>query len=651
MGKEWDTINSAFNKVTSKLKAEAKIAEISEKFSKLKTDKDRVGFVLELEAVQEFICPTAVKQEKSVDHSLSFKSTGNTAYFAHEYRDAVQLYTDSIAWAPKEDAEKALSLAYGNRSAALFQLRKYEACVRDIDRALDEGYPERLQHKVLHRKAQCFMKMGDFERAEKLLQEETRALELSDLNDKKKQSALSEIKKLIRDCHGKVKEPADDVPPSVEDTLRPLQVCPELHDRHEKYLSLSSACDVGYTPEEGRYIVAKREISPGEVILVEKPFASVLLRSNYSYHCHHCLTFTMDAIPCDVCPDARFCSVSCKKVAMETYHPRECSILSTLHHSQVNKFGCLALRAVTSQSFSDLMSFQREIHSNGDPPPKTAGLSPDGTYKSNDYTAIYHLVTHDKDRTVQDLFHRSVTAVFLLKCLQLSDYFPETPDSDTLAFIGGLLLSHLQSFPCNAHEIPELYLEVNSIDHSLPTELGAGIYSTLSLFNHSCDPGVNRNFYGDVCVVRAIKTIPAGAQVSDNYGAVYATQTLSERQQKLQPQYFFTCACEACAKDWPLYPEIPFKDPVWNPCRSEDVASLKKQLADSDAKFKAAFEDLLACRIDQSLPVFLSHLALVQKCFRLPYRSFNDCQEAIKQCFSIMGNCNMSASLVNGNIF
>ncbi|ELT87827.1 hypothetical protein CAPTEDRAFT_118237 [Capitella teleta] len=595
-----------FNKVTSKLKSESKIDGISKEFGALSSDQDRASYALSLAAVEEFIRPGPLVQLKSVEHSLSFKTTGNTAYRASEYRDAVQLYTDSIAWAPMltDGGEDALSLAYGNRSAALYQLQQYEACIRDIDRALTEQYPPRLLHKVFHRKAMCRLNLEQFEAAE-------------------------------------------------ESFLQPNQP-----DSHDQYVSLSSACSVASTENEGRFITAVRNIAPGEIVLIEKPFASVLLRANYSNHCHHCLKHTLEGIPCRTCPDARFCSEACRDTAMQTYHQYECSVLNTLHHSQINKFGCLAFRAITKQSYQSLKDIRAQ-----DLP--LNGCHSDGLYRPQDYNTIIQLVTHAKDRPVQDLFHRTVMAVYLLKLLQQTSYFNGEEDVEMQAYIAGLFLSHLQSFPCNAHEVPELYLDPNAIDLSMPNELGAGIYSTLSLFNHSCDPGVNRNFYGDTCVVRAIKTIRKGHQVSDNYGALYATNTLKERHDKLQPQYFFSCRCEPCSNDWPLYQKINIDSPRYKctqcqkemtrdditNCCSSNIEEIRAKFNKSEVEFRSAFEDLLACRVEEALPVFLRHLALIQEMIVLPWRQFNDCQEALKQCYSLMGNSNTSCALHNGNIF
>ena len=60
-------------------------------------------------------------------------------------------------------------------------------------------------------------------------------------------------------------------------------------------------------------------------------------------------------------------------------------------------------------------------------------------------------------------------------------------------FVGGLLLHHLQLLQFNAHEISELQLESSEkLNTARSAFLGGGLFPTLALFNHSCDPGLVR---------------------------------------------------------------------------------------------------------------------------------------------------------------
>lgn len=47
----------------------------------------------------------------------------------------------------------------------------------------------------------------------------------------------------------------------------------------------------------------------------------------------------------------------------------------------------------------------------------------DKPYESSDYTTVYNLVSHSSKRSTEDFLQRTVMAVFLLRCLQDTDYF------------------------------------------------------------------------------------------------------------------------------------------------------------------------------------------------------------------------------------
>jgi hypothetical protein len=69
--------------------------------------------------------------------------------------------------------------------------------------------------------------------------------------------------------------------------------------------------------------------------------------------------------------------------------------------------------------------------------------------------------------------------------------------------MGSVLLKHLQNLPCNAHEIAEMELPASGSSSSAGSsgssvihhEIGAAVFGTLSLLNHSCDPNVVRHYY------------------------------------------------------------------------------------------------------------------------------------------------------------
>ena len=73
--------------------------------------------------------------------------------------------------------------------------------------------------------------------------------------------------------------------------------------------------------------------------------------------------------------------------------------------------------------------------------------------------------------------------------------------------VGGIMLTHLQNLPCNAHEIAEIEIPSGSVKDSVQSEIGAAAYGTLSLINHSCDPNVVRHYHSSNAVVRTVRQV------------------------------------------------------------------------------------------------------------------------------------------------
>ena len=62
------------------------------------------------------------------------------------------------------------------------------------------------------------------------------------------------------------------------------------------------------------------------------------------------------------------------------------------------------------------------------------------------------------------------------------------------------------------------------------------------------------------------------------------------------------------------------------------------ELAKRSKAYKRSFDLVLAGGFGESLPVLLDHLAYLDSHVCRPLREYNDCQEAIKQCYSALAN-------------
>ena len=666
-----------FNTISSILNEGGHLKEISTQFGLLRSDEERISFGLSLACVHDVMTVGPCFKPKTATRSAGLRSEGNKLFQKNRYYEALEVYSRSILNAPVESHGNELSLAFANRSAVLFHLGEYHQCLEDIQQALSCDYPSELRYKLLDRQGKCLLDIGQRSEALDCFQNAKQALNESKLDHKKREVWLKDLDVEIHKCKemkmDKIKTQVmqEDLTSNNEYFPPGELELPQLtHKENSKFTSASCAVDIAISPVVGRHPVANQDINVGDILVIEKPFASVLLPRHLETHCYHCLKRVTVPLPCYQCSTVRYCSKACAKQSWESYHSVECQYLDLIHQAGIGGNGHLALRIITKAGYKFLKDFRQEIQqglcgSNS----RQSGCRFDGSYVSSDYLPIYCLVTHAEDRSISDLFRRTMMAVFLLKTLQGGTFFGKNPCSQKdLAFIGGLILQHLQSNPCNAHEVSELQLNLNSVATSETSEIASGIYATLSLFNHSCDPTITRNFYGDTCVVRAIRNIPMGHEISDNYGTLCAVSVKPERHDKLKSQYYFTCHCRACKENFPLYSEIPSAtSPVFKceNCRTPlysvdsckhtalsvvcakcqctyNLSEMRATLKDSTALFHEAMDTLLLkADVEGTLPVFISHLRLLEKMVCHPWKDHNNCQEAIKQCYSLMGNCHV----------
>lgn len=57
-------------------------------------------------------------------------------------------------------------------------------------------------------------------------------------------------------------------------------------------------------------------------------------------------------------------------------------------------------------------------------------------------------------------------------------------------------------------------------------------------------------------VVRVIRTVRRGEEVSIDYGFDFYANPLEVRQKRANSQYHFSCKCVACVNNWPTYNDL-----------------------------------------------------------------------------------------------
>ncbi|KAK3911325.1 Annexin B9 [Frankliniella fusca] len=652
-----DTI---FERLLDALKVGDRVVVTSHLFFEYKTNSERVALAYQL-LEEENLLPTLEKSSgKSHKISEDLRKEGNRAFQKVQNLLAMQYYNRSLAAAPLNSKE--YSLAIGNRSAVNWALGFYEACLCDIKQAFQTGYPEELRYKLLERQVKCCLNLGrKIEAASALKELEAQLKKEPEEKQNQHEGSLKAFHEELENLQNRLCSTADCPESSKTIWMVGCTERPSVsYGANEEIECASNCIALKYSDEKGRHLIATKYIRPGDVLLVEKPFASILLPKSMASHCYNCLARCLSPVPCLQCSQVLFCNEKCRSEAWERFHSIDCS-LAPIISKRVGQMGLLALRVllVASDKGKRVQQLFEEVENQRDSPdPRTRGFNENGLYGSTDYWPIFYLVGHTERRSNADLFRRSVTAACLLHCLEkFSDFFGNNVEDNLYFFCGGILLQHLQSLPCNAHEVSEMRVNCGAFESQ---EIGAAAYATLSLLNHSCDPNVVRHSYGDWAALRAIRPIKQGEEILDNYGYHHALHSVDYRQSQLSKQYFFSCCCEACQCSWPPYKEQPVTNPVFTcpqcglvlnrdlqregnlPCSCGSITSIEKlehELNKSSVSFRKVLSNVLLGECFEGVPTsIVDHLILLSKYVKRPWKEFSECQETMKQCLSFQAN-------------
>lgn len=93
---------------------------------------------------------------KSDIKSKEFREKGNKLYKNSEINDAILFFNMAINFA---QSKENLAFAYGNRSAAYLETKKYKECLKNIKWARESGYPADKMEKLDERKEKCLKLM------------------------------------------------------------------------------------------------------------------------------------------------------------------------------------------------------------------------------------------------------------------------------------------------------------------------------------------------------------------------------------------------------------------------------------------------------------------------------------------------------------
>ncbi|XP_026986407.1 SET and MYND domain-containing protein 4 isoform X2 [Sagmatias obliquidens] len=543
---------------------------------------------------------------KDPNAPLFYREEGNKKFQKKDYMGATVLYSKGVSHSRPNSED--ISLCYANRSAALFHLGQYETCLKDIVRAQTHGYPERLQPKLLLRKAECLVTLGRPHEASQTI---------SDLESNfaaKPTLAASQFQVLQRTlCRLKVKvQEKENLTETSPAALTKAFEDMDLREENEQISSTSSSVSLCTDPLKGRCLVATKDILPGELLVKEDAFVSVLnpgemppwhrgleskwdtRATNGDLYCHRCLKHTLAPVPCDGCSYAKYCSQECLQQAWDLYHSIECSLGGLL--LTLGVFCHIALRSTLLARFEEagkvINKLCGEITNRDTCLPESKNLAQilsydlggesknkgktvetpipgcdiNGKYESN-YNAVFSLLPHTGNHSPVHKFLCALSVSALCRQLEAARLQAFTTGLRSsklkaaaapvlypeLNIWGVAMLRHMLQLQCNAQAITTIQQtgseKKNLITNSRQVRLATGLFPVVSLLNHSCSPNTSVSFISTVATVRASQQIKKGQEILHCYGPHESRMGVAERRQKLRSQYFFDCNCPPCERE------------------------------------------------------------------------------------------------------
>ncbi|XP_074781685.1 histone-lysine N-methyltransferase SMYD3 isoform X2 [Athene noctua] len=224
------------------------------------------------------------------------------------------------------------------------------------------------------------------------------------------------------------------------------------------------------SPGKGSGLRSRRRVRPGQLLYRAEPFAYVVTKEQRGDVCHRCLRRNEHLHRCSQCKVAKYCDTSCQKEAWLD-HKQECRCLKSIKPNFPPDSVRLAGRIVFKLLRQSVCLSER-LYS-----------------FSNLQSNIEQLSEEMKD----GLRHLAQTLQLYLKTeIQDASHLPPAID----------FFQIFTKVTCNCFTISNGEMQ----------DVGVGLYPSMSLLNHSCDPNCVIVFEGYQLLLRSVREIQIGEE-------------------------------------------------------------------------------------------------------------------------------------------
>lgn len=283
----------------------------------------------------------------------------------------------------------------------------------------------------------------------------------------------------------------------------------------------------------GRGLFALKDFAPGDLVLsLDRPYVAELDIDRLADTCAWCFqrgatsseerslsqnlglpAGFIETKACTGCKRVRYCSKTCQSKAWKKEHKHECAVLKPDNRPDL-PHGVRAVMKLLGRLKADPENKDEKLIDILQFQPAGAGGAALEEFKKQDAQRFedFGMLSYGAWKYAGE---------------------PKIGDMDSQAIAKGLFFNVMS----------------NTVQLSSPlddTKLGIGFDPILCSANHSCDPNVVTMFNQPRQLLRALKPIKKGEEITMKY--VDVTNPFSIRQAELREAYFFGCKCIKCKK-------------------------------------------------------------------------------------------------------
>lgn len=376
----------------------------------------------------------------------------------------------------------------------------------------------------------------------------------------------------------------------------------------------------------GRFVEASHDIEPGEILLEEAPFASMLRTDARGTHCSHCykrMAEQKEIRVCSKCCIASFCSSKCLDEATAEFHQFECPFIKGLFTLKIIP---LSLRMLL-RGWRNIMYHFFYIN----------GITPRAPKPRSKVTTEEDLTYDMKVVPGRHCYQHAIAAKLVLEMAKQSGLLGLVRQQAVLMAVDDefedcehLLEDHLDDFlKCvifvnihkikfNSFEIHEYQMKEKEVEDKLFSvvdyqRVGAAMYPSTSQINHSCRPNANFFFRNHHIVVKSNQKIAKGEQVFISYGpTVMSIRNTRKRRRELMANYGFLCRCPSCETDHDEVEEEGLEDYLGVDLEEggdeEAVVEEEEEEEDEEEDSKGSLRNIVeAYNLEQQVREYLSY--------------------------------------------